>query len=133
LSVISAPDLALLRTSIGKVTPYLSVLQPVKLLSGLVNGSFARGARSIDYDTGSGTGFATIEAGQTFEIITSDGPQRSRVKSISGSQSSGTIELDENGIVWENNAQIFIYHNYEIIPIPPVIRSQVFYKFFDLY
>ena len=132
MATISAPDLVLLRTAINKVTPYFSVLQPTVLLAALVNdGSAARGQRSIPYDTGTGSGFATIEAGQTLEVDTADGTFRTRVKSISGNQTSGTIVIDENGIVWGNNLVIRIYHNYEIIPVPPVIRSQVFYKFYD--
>lgn len=133
MSVISAPDLVLLRTSVNKVTPYLSVLQPVALLTALVNnGSAARGMRTIAYDTGSGSGFATIEAGQTLEVDTADGTFRTRIKSVtSGNQSAGVLEIDENPISWLNNQVIRVIHSYDIQPIPPVIRGQVFMKFYD--
>lgn len=133
MATISAGDLILLRTNSQKATPYLSVMQPVTLLSALVNnGSIERGARSITYDTGSGSGYATIGEGMTLEVDTSTGTQKIRVKSITGNQSAGTITVDENGIVWGNNNAIRIYHNYEVFPIPPVIRSGVFYKFYDV-
>src|SRR5262245_59181152 len=129
MSTISAGDLAQLRTEQQRAALYLSVVQPATLLTALVNnGSIARGARSIAYDGGTGTGFATIQEGQTLEVDTAKGTKRIRVKSISGNQTSGTITVDENGIVWADNLVIRIKHNYEVWPIPPAIRSQVFYK-----
>lgn len=133
MATISAPNLVLLRTNINRVTPYLSVLRPSILLSAQVDGLHARGARTIAYDSGSSSSFSTIEAGQTVWFYTSDGIVRSRIKSITGVASSGSFEIDENGIgPLADNTVLEIYHNYEIVPIPPVIRSQIFYKFFDL-
>jgi hypothetical protein len=104
----------------------------VTLLTALVNDAGAtRGMRSIPYDTGSGSGFATIATGQTLEVDTANGTKKTLVKSITGSQSTGTIQLYENSIVWGNNQTIRIKHFYEPHPIPPAIRSGVFYKFFD--
>lgn len=102
------------------------------MLSALVNGSFDRGARSINYDTGSGAGFASILAGMTLQVETAYGPEIVRVKSISGNQSSGTITLAENGIVWGNNDAIEISHQFEIWPVPPGILNGVFYRDFNV-
>lgn len=121
-----------LRTAIARSSLYLSVLQPTVLLSALVNGSFSRGARAIDFDTGTGAGFATIEAGQTLIVTTADGDKRVRVKSASGSQVSGSISLAENAILWGDNQAIQILHEYEIWPIPPTIRSGIFYKDYSI-
>ena len=133
MATISAPDLVLLRTAINKVTPYFSVLQPTTLLTALVNNASAtRGMRTIAYDGGTGSGFSTIEAGQTLEVDTADGTFRTRVKSITGNQTSGSIVVDENPLVWLDNQVIRVIHSYDIQPIPPVIRSQIFYKFYDL-
>lgn len=133
MATISAPDLVKLRTQQQHSIGYLSVLQPVALLVATVNGVHTRGARSIAYNNGTGSGFSTIEAGQTLVLSSSIGLQRIRVKGISGNQVNGTISVDENGIVWGSGGDtITIYHNYEVHPIPPAIRSQVFYKFYDL-
>lgn len=138
MAVISAPDLVKLRSQIARSTPYLSVLQPATLLNAIVDGAHTRGSRSIAYNTGTGTAgqFATIAEGQTVWIYTDVGIQRTRVKAIAGNQTAGTITVDENGIAGSagnipDNTPIVILHNYEIQPIPPVIRSQIFYKFFD--
>ena len=133
MAVISAPDLVKLRTQVSSLVCYFSVLQPVTLLTALVNNASAtRGMRTIAYDTGTGSGFATIEAGQTLEVDTADGTFRTRVKSITGNQVSGSIVVDENPLVWLDNQVIRVIHSYDIQPIPPVIRSQIFYKFYDL-
>src|SRR3990172_6599339 len=129
MATVSPTDL---QTKQARASTYLSVFQPVTLLTALVNDAGAtRGMRSIPYDTGSGSGFATIAAGQTLEVDTANGTKKTLVKSITGSQSTGTIQLYENSIVWGNNQSIRIKHFYEPHPIPPAIRSGVFYKFFD--
>lgn len=133
MSILSAGDLTNLRTKTHRASPYLSVFKPVTLLTALVNNaSITRGARTIAYDTGTGSGFSTIVAGQLLEIDTATGTKRLRVKSITGNQVSGTIETDENGVVWADNLVIRIKHFYDIYPEPPSIRSGIFYKLYDV-
>lgn len=133
MATLSAGDLVNLRgPTVHRSTPYLSVFQPATLLTALVNnGSIARGARTIAYDTGTGSGFATIEAGQVLEVDTATGLEWVRVKSISGSQTTGTITTDENAIPWADNLVIRVKHFYPIVPVPPRIAGGIFYKFFD--
>lgn len=88
--------------------------------------------RTIAFDSGTGSGFATITAGQTMEVDTVYGTKRVRIKSISGSQVSGSVVCDENAIIFGDNITIRILHLYEVHPVPPAIRSGVFYKFFDI-
>lgn len=122
-----------LRTKRQDSAFYLSVFQPVTLLTAQVdNGSIARGARTIAYNGGSGTGFATIEGYQLFEVDTATGTQLARLKSITGNQSAGTITIDENDISFADNDVIRVKHFYPIVAVPPAIRSQVFYKFFNV-
>lgn len=122
-----------LRTKQARSSVYLSVFQPVTLLTALVNnGAITRGARSVVYDTGTGSGFATIEAGQVLEVDTADGLKWVRVKAISGNQTAGTLTLAENAIDWADNLAIRVLHFYPIVGIPPTIRSGVFYKDFDV-
>jgi hypothetical protein len=134
MATLTAGELTNLRTTKHSSKFYLSVLQPTTLLTARVNNvSITRGDRSIAYDTGSGT-YASIEAGQTLWVGTSAGDNdvgRIRVKSITGSATSGTITVDENGIDWIDNLHLTILHHYEIWPIPPRIDSGVFYKFYD--
>lgn len=122
-----------LQTEQARASTYLNVFKPVTLLTANVNnGAITRGARTIAFDGGTGSGFATIAEGQTLEVVTANGTKKTLVKSISGTQASGTIELYENGIVWADNLVIRIKHFYEPHPIPPAIRSGTFYKFYDL-
>lgn len=135
MATLSAGDLTNLRTKQHHANLYLSVFQPASLLVAQVaNASIARGARSIAYDTGSGTAaeYATIEAGQTLEVDTATGTEYVRVKAITGNQVSGTITVAENGIVWDDNQVIRIKHNYELWPVFPAIRSGVFYKDYNV-
>lgn len=126
---------------------WFSILQPATLLSALVNnGSIARGARSITYDTGTGsaTGYGVISTAVTngnnadigtalvLEVETATGVEFVRIKSITGNQVTGTITVAENGIVWGDNFAITVKHFYQIVPIPPAIRNGIFYKDFDI-
>lgn len=136
MATISAPDLVLLRTTQHKLTPRLSVMQPVALLTARVNnGAIARGARSIAYDGGGGSGFATIEANQTLWVGTSAGAYNVgtvRVKAIAGNQAAGTITVAENGIDWVDDLYLTVLHNYEIWPIPLRVSGGVFYIDYDV-
>src|SRR3990172_719955 len=99
MSTLSAGNLVDLRTKRQASSIYLSSFQPVTLLSALVNNvAITRGARSIVYDSGAGSGFATIEAGQLLEVDTVDGLKWVRVRSITGTQTAGTVVVDENSI-----------------------------------
>lgn len=127
----------LLRAGGHKVTLYMSIMQPSTLLSALVNDAgIERGDRSIAYDTGTGTGFSTIEAGQTLWIGSTAGGNdkgRVRIKSITGSQASGTIVVAENAIDWGNNDHLTVLYNYELWPVFPLITDAgVFYKDYDV-
>ena len=102
------------------------------LLSALVNNvAITRGARSIVYDSGAGSGFATIEAGQLLEVDTVDGLKWVRVRSITGTQTAGTVVVDENSIDWSDNVALRIKHFFPLVGAPPTIRSGIFYKFYD--
>ncbi len=134
MATLSAGDLTNLREKKHSSKFYLSVLQPTTLLTALVNdGTIARGDRAIIYDTGSGD-YASITGGQTLWVGTTAGANdvgRVRVKSITGTATSGTITIDENGIDWGNNLHLTILHNYEIWPIPPRLDTGIFYKFYN--
>lgn len=134
MASLSAGDLTKLRTGQFASTPYLSVLQPATILSATVDGAHNRGARSIAYTggTGSAAEFALIGEGQTLEVDTDDGTKKVRVKSITGDESSGTITVDENGIVWGAGDSIRIKFEYRIWPVFPRISGGIFYKYYDL-
>jgi hypothetical protein len=131
MATLSAGDLVSLRTKIGASSFYLSVFTPVTLLSATVTGSPDRGARSISYNSGTGSGFSTIEAYQLVEIDTATGTRRVRLKGISGNQTSGTLFLDENAILASNGDTVRVLHFYPLVAVPPSIRSQTFFKFYD--
>lgn len=120
-----------LRTQQARASIFLSVCPQTVLLSAQVNGSPARGARSFSYDTGSGALFALITEGQTIVFDTPYGLQRTMVKSVVGTAASGTVNLYESKLVLTDNDPFQILFFYEPHPIPPAIRSGVFYKFYD--
>lgn len=136
MATLSAAEKTNLRTTQHRITPRLSVMTPTTLLTGRVNnGAIARGARSIAYDTGGGTGFATITAGMTLWVGTSAGAYdvgKVRIKAIAGNQAAGTITIAENGIDWVDDLYLTVLWNYEIWAIPPSTRSGVFYKDYDV-
>lgn len=132
MAVLSSTDLTNLRSRVSAAKFYLSVLHPATLLTAKVNnGSIARGARSIAYDTGSGSGYPTITAGQTLEVVTATGTRKARIKTITGSAANGTITVGENDLPWADNQDFTILHNYEIWTIPPTIRNGIFYKDYE--
>jgi len=127
-------DVDTLRDSKHHVTFNLSVFKPTTLLAAQVNnGSIIRGARSIAYDTGTGS-FSLIRSYQELWVGTTPGSYdvgRIRVKSITGTAASGTITVDENGIDWQDNHYLTIRHHYAPFKIDPRISGGVFKKFYD--
>lgn len=77
MATLTAGDLTNLRTKTHRITPYLSICQPVTLLTADVNnGSITRGERSIAYDGGSSPSadaFNAIAEGQTLAVDTATG------------------------------------------------------------
>lgn len=127
MTTLPAPDLALLRTGQQAAKLYLSVFKPTTLLTALINEPSAiPGMRQIDYDGGTGTGFALIEGGQPLIF----NGRKVRIKSITGNQTAGTITLAENSEVWVNNAVITVQHDYPLFPMLPSFDAvtETFYK-----
>lgn len=128
MPALSSDQLALLRTDGQKAKFYLSISRPRSLLVAQVNGAHDRGARTLTYNNGTGSGFSDIEAGHTLKVITSTGTKETRVKSISGNQFAGTIELAANSILWANGQIIEVLEDYPIKPKLPRFLTNVFYK-----
>jgi hypothetical protein len=113
MPALTSPQQTSLRANGHKARFYLSVSKPATLLTALLNGSPARGATSIPYDTGGGTGFSRIKAGQTLLVVTATGTKNVRIRGISGNQTSGTITVAANGIVWADNQALTVLEDYE--------------------
>jgi hypothetical protein len=113
MPALTSPQLTSLRANGHKAKFFLSVSRPTTLLTALINGSPARGATSIPYDTGGGTGFSRIKAGQTLLVVTATGTKNVRIRSISGTQTSGTITVATNEIVWADNQALTVLEDYE--------------------
>lgn len=133
MTTLSAGNLTSLRSTKHHTNLYLSILKPVDLLVATVNGAHNRGARSVSFNNGTGSGFSRIAANQPLIVETATGDEIVRVKSASGTQSSGSISLAENGIVWGSGDTFRIkYDHSQIWPIPPAIRSGVFFKDYNI-
>jgi hypothetical protein len=134
MAIISAGDKALLRSEFQHSSINLSILVPTVLLAAEVNGAHNRGTRSVDYNNGtdSAAHYTLITEGQTLWVVTANGLEKVRVKDITGDETSGTLTLDENGIVWGAGDTLYVLWNYEIWPVLPRISGGVFYKYYDL-
>lgn len=120
MATLDATQLSNLRTQQQAARLFLSVFKPTTLLTALINEpSATRGDRSLAYDGGSGSGFATIAQGQPLIF----NGRKVRIKAISGSQSSGTITLAENAEDWADNAPITVEHDYPLFPILPAFDA----------
>lgn len=129
MTTLPAPDLTLLRTGQQEAKLYLSIFKPATLLTALINEPSAiPGQRQIDYDGGTGSGFALIEGGQPLLF----NGRKVRIKSITGNQTSGTIALAENSEWWADNAPITIQHDYPLFPILPSFDSETEEFFKDI-
>jgi hypothetical protein len=134
MPVISAGDLSLIRTTQNRTKLCLSVSRPRTLLTALVdNGAIGRGATSIPYDGGDGTGFADIVAGQLLKVETATGTKLVRIRSITGDQASGTLVVAANSIFWADNLALTALDDFPLFPLTPRFDSGgAFYKDWDL-
>jgi hypothetical protein len=127
MAELTSGEKTLLRAGGHKAVWYLSVHKPESLLTArLNNASIERGARSIAYDNGGGTGYSSIETGQILWVGTAAGEKDKetvRIRAITGSQSSGTITVAENAIDWSDNDYLTVKYDYPIRPIWPYIAS----------
>ncbi len=139
---ITGAEKALLRADGHKAALYLSILVPDSILvARLNNGDAARGDRSIVYDGGSGSSaeYARIQAGQPLWVGTAAGLHDrgiTRVKSITGDETSGTITVAENASIgWADDDYLTVKEEYPLFPKFPRFTSVggtvTFYKDYD--
>ena len=132
MPTISAPDLALLRQSYHKQTQYLSVFRPETVLTATVNGSFDAGSMSINFNSGVGD-INLVKAGMTLIVSTDIGLERIRIRGISGTTASGTLNLAINSINWASGQVLTIKQEYILWPrLPKFDTSGNFWKDTDI-
>lgn len=140
MTVLSPAQLELIRTRPQKTKLYLSIFQPQAIFKARVNdGSIAKGARTIPYDTVSLGSYTAIEANFTMWVGTTDGGQdlgKIRVRSAT----SGQLVVSENSdIEWQDNAYLTVFRYVELWPVfPRIIQNPsnaedvIFYKDYDI-
>lgn len=128
MPALTSGELDLLRANYHRARFYLSISIPRVLLSAQVAGSPAQGAQTFNYDNGTGTGFGDIEENQILRVVTATGTETVRVKSISGTQTSGSVTIAANSIVWEDNQDFDILEDYPLRPKPPRFTASGFFK-----
>lgn len=128
MPALNGTELNLLGADGHKTRFFLSISNPRSLLAGQVNGTLSRGATSIPYDNGLGSGHADIAAGHTFKIQTAWGPEIVRIDSITGNQASGTVTIKANSIVSGDNNSFEALEDFPLLPKPPRFTSSIFYK-----
>lgn len=110
---------------------YASISVPRVLLSATA-GNLAKGATAISYTSGTGTGFADIQAGHTLKVVNAVTTEYVRIKSASGSQSSGTITVAANPVTWGSGAAITVLEEFRLWPLlPRFTEDGTFYKDWD--
>jgi hypothetical protein len=136
---LSASALELLRTRPQKTTLYMSIFQPRVVFQAQINGSLARGARTIPFDNITSGAVAAVEVGMTLWVGSTAGAKdigKIRIKSKAASQ----FEVSENSnIAWADNLYITAIRYFELWPIFPRIihnpaddEDVIFYKDYDL-
>jgi hypothetical protein len=136
---LSPSSLELLRTRPQKTTLYMSVFQPRTVFQAQINGSLARGARTIPFDNITLGAVAAVEVGMTLWVGSTAGAKdigKIRIKSKATSQ----FEVSENSnIEWANDLYITVIRYFELWPIFPRIihnpaddEDVIFYKDYDL-
>lgn len=101
---------------------YLSIARPSTLLTCLVAGTLSRGEIAITVDNGTGDA-SLLRAGMTVKIVNSYGQFETGLVSASLSGSSpaisGTLNVDPNNILWDDNAVITVEDMHDPRSIPP--------------
>lgn len=117
-----------------KATWFFSPYMPRVLLSAQIAGTPVR--YLFSYDNGTSDDFAAIEEGYTLLIGTAPGLEdigRARLRSISGTATSGTIKVSANSFAWADNQYITIIELPEICEKTPYIDDNgVFFKDDDI-
>lgn len=112
---------------------YLSVSQPRTLLTAKVNnGSAARGDTAIIYDNGSGANYSDIAESQVVKVVTASRVEKIRLRSTTGTATSGTVTVAANSIVWADNQDFTVIEDYPLAVRPPRFTNSQFYKDWDL-
>lgn len=139
MPAISAPNLNLLRNTQHRAAVYASPLQPRTLWTAQVNdGTIQREARTIVFDTGSGSNFSWIEEFQTVWVGTAAGLHDvgiAQVRSIASGDGgvTGTLVVEANEINWADGDHLTFKHNYELRAMYPRLDSSfVFWKRYDI-
>ena len=119
---ISSSDLNLLRNTQHKAEVYLSVFRPSTLLSAQVNdASIDRYARTITYDGGVGS-VSSVMSGHTLWVGSVAGAYdvgRVRIKSITGTSTSGTITVATNSIEWTDDLYLTVKQEFGVWAVQP--------------
>src|SRR3972149_5098869 len=123
MSVLTAPETALLRSRPHNTKLWLSIYQPDIIFSGRATGTVAKGSRDIPvYDTSGSS--ANIRNGMTlYAGTTQDGWDKGKVRVKVFSGSTGGI-AENSHINWAQDDYITIVDFYEIWPVyPRIIQS----------
>jgi len=114
MTILTAGNLTNLRTTQHRSEFFLVVVNPQSTLTAQIDdASIERGARDIVYDGGAGD-YTLVTDGMLLWIGTAAGLNDKgieRVKSITGSTSTGTITIDENGRDFEDDDYLTVVDN----------------------
>ena len=121
------------------VTPYVNFLQAEVLWEAIVElAESAYGVIDVDFVTGTGGAFSWIEAYQTLWVGTQAGLSdvgKCRVRDITSGDGgvTGTVKVNQNGILWSDGLYLTFKHNYELWGIlPRIAPDETFYKDYDI-
>lgn len=134
--LFSPTELTNLRETQHKTDLRMTIFQPPTLWTAQVNApaGLDRGETDIPFDGGAGS-LALVRDFQEIWIGTAPGTNDIailRIDAIAGVLASGTVTIDENGIIWADNMYITGFHHYGIYRIPPRLFGGVLYRYFDV-
>jgi hypothetical protein len=128
MATVSAPDLALLRSEGQLAEVYLSIHKPETIWSARINDIPLIGQTSLDFDTGTGSDFALIEALQEVWVgstLGSDDRGRLRIKSITSADAgvTGTLVVSGHSLSIADDDHLTFLFDYPLKPRRSLLDS----------
>lgn len=136
---LSNTDLDTVRKQPQTTDLFLSVFRPRTIFGAMITGSVSRGAREIPYYNVYTGSVASVEAGMTLLVGTSQGGREIGKIRIRSADSLKVVVSENSHIDWASATHITALRYWEILPVYPRIISDpsdaenvIFYKDYDI-
>ena len=136
MSILTAAELALLRTQPHRSRFYLSIYEPNTVLSGQVSGSVEKGDMVIGYDNITTGSSGLVKRGMTLLVGTTAGDDNMGSIYVKGADANEIIVGENSHINWSDNLYLTVIDFFQVWPIYPRYTSDeediTVYKDYDV-